>query len=267
MPTISVFTSMTNPDERKDPWRQALSCYEDLADDVITIGQDFPDEFKWDYFGEIFQDAFNHAKGDWVFRMDVDYFFHEKDIPNIKRLLKKYSTSPAIAFPQYQFFTPDRYQLKTKICLALNKKKFPEIKLNGGGDLVLPTLDNKLIEVSDVPNSRIPIYQYDSTFRTKKIIAEDRARFARAWYRQFGNYGNRGGETPELAFEAWFSMIKERYTKHTFKFKMKNHPKYICDDLYNLKQEEFGYSAFGLSEITKRPIINYLKGYKDKYLS
>ena len=62
-------------------------------------------------------------------------------------------------------------------------------------------------------------------------------------------------------------MIKERYTKHTFKFKMKNHPKYICDDLNNLKQEEFGYSAFGLSEITKRPIINYLKGYKDKYLS
>ena len=54
MPTISVFTSMTNPDERKDPWRQALSCYKDLADDVITIGQDFPDEFKWDYFGEIF---------------------------------------------------------------------------------------------------------------------------------------------------------------------------------------------------------------------
>ena len=182
-------------------------------------------------------------------------------------MLKKYSTSPAIAFPQYQFFTPDRYQLKTKICLALNKKKFPEIKLNGGGDLVLPTLDNKLIEVSDVPNSRIPIYQYDSTFRTKKIIAEDRARFARAWYRQFGNYGNRGGETPELAFEAWFSMIKRRYAKLLLEFKMKNHPKYICDDLNNLKQEEFGYSAFGLSEIAKRPIINYLKGYKDKYLS
>ena len=66
--------------------------------------------------------------------------------------LNKYSTSPAIAFPQYQIFTPDRYQLKTKICLALNKKEFPEIKLNGGGDLVLPTLNGKLIEVSDVPN-------------------------------------------------------------------------------------------------------------------
>ena len=96
MSTISIFTSMTNPDERKDPWEQALSCYQDLADDVITIGKDFPDEFKWDYFGEIFQDAFNHSKGDWVFRMDVDYFFHEKDIPNIKRLLKKYSTAPPL---------------------------------------------------------------------------------------------------------------------------------------------------------------------------
>ena len=267
MSTISIFTSMTNPDERKDPWEQALSCYQDLADDVITIGKDFPDEFKWDYFGEIFQDAFNHSKGDWVFRMDVDYFFHEKDIPNIKRLLKKYSTAPAIAFPQYQFFTPDRYQLKTKICLALNKKEFPEIKLNGGGDLVLPTLNGKLIEVSDVPNVKIPIYQYDSTFRTKEIIAKDRARFARAWERQFGNFGNRGGGTPELAFDAWFSMIKERYPKHTFKMKMSDHPKYMATELKKLKEGQFGFDAFGLKQNTKRPLINYLRGYKDKYFN
>ena len=57
--------------------------------------------------------AFNHAKGDWVLEWMLS-FFSRKDIPNIKRLLKKYSTSPAIAFPQYQFFTPDRYQLKQK---------------------------------------------------------------------------------------------------------------------------------------------------------
>ena len=80
MSTVTVFTSMTNPDERKDPWKQALNCYEDLADDINIIGQKFPEEFKWDYFGKIFQDAFNSSKGDWVFRMDVDYFFHEKNL-------------------------------------------------------------------------------------------------------------------------------------------------------------------------------------------
>ncbi len=267
MSTVTIFTSMTNPEERRDPWKQALNCYEDLADEVNIIGQNFPEEFKWDYFGKIFQNAFDSSKGDWIFRMDVDYFFHEKDIPKIKRYLTKYSTSPAIAFPQYQIFTPDRYQLKTKICLALNKKKFPEIKLNGGGDLVLPTLNGKLIKVPDVPNIKIPIYQYDSTFRTKEIIAKDRARFARAWERQFGNFGNRGGGTPELAFDAWFSMIKERYPKHTFKMKMSDHPKYMATELKKLKEGQFGFDAFGLKQNTKRPLINYLRGYKDKYFN
>ena len=52
----------------------------------------------------------------------------------------KYNDYPGVVFPQYQFFTPDRFQVKTRLCLALNKKKYPNIKLNGGGDLCLATL-------------------------------------------------------------------------------------------------------------------------------
>ena len=25
---ISIFTSMTNPEERQDPWKEAIQCYE-----------------------------------------------------------------------------------------------------------------------------------------------------------------------------------------------------------------------------------------------
>ena len=155
--------------------------------------------------------------------------------------------------------------MKTKICLALNKKKFPNIKLNGGGDLVLPTLNGELIKVSDVPNINIPIYQYESTFRTKDIISEDRARFARAWFRQFGDYGNRGGGTSDLAYDAWFLMIQDRYRKHTFKMKLDNHPVFIKNRLKTVRKDEFGYDAFGLKNLIKREFIYYLKGYKDKY--
>ena len=101
--------------------------------------------------------------------MDLDYFFHENDFIKIRNFLKKYSDMPAVAFPQYQFFTPDRYQLKTKICIAINKKMFPNIRLNGGGDLTLTHLNGNLIRVSDVPNINVPIYQYESTFKTKTI--------------------------------------------------------------------------------------------------
>ena len=62
-------------------------------------------------------------------------------------------------------------------------------------------------------------------------------------------------------------MIKERYPKHTFKMKMRDHPKYMAPELGKLKEGQFGFDAFGLKQNTKRPFINYLRGYKEKYLN
>ena len=46
MTTLTIFTSMTNPDARHDAWKEALDCYESLADEVIIVGKDWPNEFK-----------------------------------------------------------------------------------------------------------------------------------------------------------------------------------------------------------------------------
>ena len=122
---LSIFTTMTNPEERGDPWKEALDCYNSLADEVVVVGEEWPYEFKFDHIGKTFQEGFNKASGDWVIRMDLDYFFHENDFVKLKQILKKNIEYPSIAFPQYQFFTPDRFQVKTKLCIALNKKYFP----------------------------------------------------------------------------------------------------------------------------------------------
>jgi len=267
MNSISVFTSMTNPEERNDPWKEALNCYSDFSDELITVGESWPEEFEWDTIGKIFQEGYEKSSMDWVIRMDLDYFFHEKDKDKLRKSLFKYQDYPAVAFPQYQIFTPDRYQIKTRICLAFNKKKFPGIKLNGGGDLTLATLDGKLLDPRNIPNVNIPIYQYESSFRTKEIIAKDRARFARAWFKYFNNYGDRGGGTPEEAYVAWFRMISQRYEKHTFSLKENDHPKYIKDRILNVKDNQFAHNAFGLKDVTSRPIVNYLKGYREKYIN
>ena len=65
--------------------------------------------------------------------------------------------------------------------------------------------------------TKVPIWNYDTVFRTKELIGHDRARYARAWKREFGDIGDRGGETPEEAFIAWYEMIKKRYKKHIHK--------------------------------------------------
>jgi hypothetical protein len=264
---VNIFTTMTDPEKRRDPWREALNCYQDFADEVTVVGQDWPYEFNFKIIGQYFQEGFDKSNCDWAFRMDIDYFLHEKNFKNIYKQLDKYSSFPAIVFPQYQFFTSDRYQIKTKLAIALNKKKFPQIKFNGGGDLCLPTLENKLLDIKKLPNLNIPIFQYDSMFRTKEIISEDRARFARGWKRTFGDYGDRGGPTPEEAFESWFNMIEEKYKFHTHKINIKNHPKYIKNRLLNLSPEMFGHTAFELQTKSKRPMVNYIKGYKEKYLN
>jgi len=245
---LSICTSYTDPESRMDPWREAINCYQELADEVVSSGEDWPYEFSWEYIGKVFNESFQKATGDWVIRMDLDYFFHEKDFVKLRKFLEKNFNKPAVAFPKNQFFTPERYSVKSHIVLAYNKKFFPEIKLNGGEDLCLPTLNGIEIKPSDVPTAKIKLWNYDCMFKTKDVIKEDRARFARAWYRHFKDWGFEDGENPEIAFHTWFSMVEDRYKNHNKKIKIEKHPKFILNKIKNLDESQFGYSAFGLKE-------------------
>ena len=86
---LSISTSYTNPEERMDPWREALTCYNDLADEVVRSGENWPYEFSWDYIGKVFNESYEKATGDWVIRMDLDYFFHENDFEKIRSRLEE----------------------------------------------------------------------------------------------------------------------------------------------------------------------------------
>ena len=265
---LSIVTSMTNPEERGDPWKEALNCFEDFADEVIIKGNDWPYEFKWDHIGKTFESGIKEASGDWVVMMSLDYFFHEKYKKKLQNALLKYQDAPAVAFPQYQFFTPNYYNVKTRIALALNKKLYKDrLGYTGGSDLCLASLDGKTIDIRAIPNVNIPIFQYDFCFKSKNMIADDRARFARAWFREFNNYEGRGGPNPQEAYEAWFQNIKTKYSTHTHKMKIINHPIYIQHKLNGLSPEQFGFDIFGLKSTAYKPPINFLKGLKEKHLN
>ena len=263
---LSIFTSMTNPEDRNDPWKEAMECYEDFADEVVVVGKTWPYEFTFEDIGEVFQEGFNKSSGDWVVLMDVDTFFHEKDKERIKNALKKYENYPSVAFPKFQFFHPERFNFKSKMCIALNKKNFPNIKFNGGPDLCQPTVENKLIMPDSAPYEKIVIWNYEAMFRTKEIIGKDRARFARAWFNSFGDYGERGGPTEEEAFEAWFEMIEERYSYHYLKMNIDKHPKYIKNRLKNIPDNQFGNSLFGLVHKNKNVNLSKLKQAYKNYI-
>ena len=263
---LTIYTHYTDPESRNDPWKEALKCFEEIADELIIVGQDWPDSFSWDYIGKVFQEGFEKSTGDWVINMPIDNLFHEKDLVYIKNFIFQNKEQPAIAFPKRKFFTPDRFEIKTRDVLAMNKKDYPNIKLNGGGDLCLPTLNGIEIKAKDVPNAKAALWNYDTVFRTKEIIMKDRKRFANAWFDYFGTWDDRGGPSEEEAFDAWFKMVQDRYKYHIYKTKISDHPSYIQEKLLNLKENQFGYDGFGLKKNTKRELKHYFESYKKLFL-
>ena len=264
---ISVITSYTNPEERMDPWKEALECYENFADEVVVTGQNLKDEFEFSDIGLMFQEGFDKAGGDWVVKMDIDTFLHEKDFNKLYSAMKKFSEYPAISLRKFQFFTPERYHMKSRMAMVVNKKKFKNIKFNGGGDGCDPTLNGILLNEKNVPVSLVPFWNYDSVFKTKEIIAKDRARFARAWKRTYGNYGDRGGPESETAFNSWINMIEERYKKHIFNMPFDNHPSFIKEKLLKLNDHQFGNDLFGIDKSIKRSFKDYLSAINEMYIN
>ena len=128
----------------------------------------------------------------------------------------------------------------------------------------MPTLNGKEILPNEVPISKVFLWNYDSMFKTKEIISEDRARFARAWFRYFGDWGKNEGDNPEKAFETWFDMIQGRYKNHKKLMDIDNHPKYIKKKIENLSEEQFGFDAFGLKEKMHQGKIKKVKELSNK---
>ena len=142
---ISIFTSYTNPEKRMDPWVESLQCYREFADEVVVVGEDWEYEFSFDHIGKTFQQGFEESSGDWVIKMDIDTVFHENDFDKLRSYLYKYKDVPGLCLTKKQIFTPERFHTKARMCFVLNKKKFPNLLLNGGGDLCDPTLNGQLL--------------------------------------------------------------------------------------------------------------------------
>lgn len=265
---ISIFTTVSDPQKRGDCWKEAIKCYSELADEVIVVSggsenwakieeigsnvkcifSDWPQEFSWEFIGQQFQRGYKACRGDWVIHMDIDFFFHEKDFGKIRQALKDYPDSPAVSFYKWQFILPDRYNLKSRLALAVNRKKFGNrIKFNGGGDLCQPTLDDKDISLDETPQSGVKFYNYEKLKKRVPQIADDVGRMDRAYNLHFGKYMYGDGDDLS-AFDGWLYMATGRLGKPQAFIKLEDHPKYIQKVINNLKPDQWGYGGFGLTE-------------------
>ena len=54
MHTISIVTTMINFDLRNN-LEEVLACYEEFADEIVIVGNDWPYEFTWIYTAKLFK--------------------------------------------------------------------------------------------------------------------------------------------------------------------------------------------------------------------
>lgn len=245
---LSIFTTVTRPDVRGDNYDDAIKCYDDLADELVIIDGHgtWPYEFSWEIIGEHFQRGYEACTGDWVIHADLDFIFHERDFSTIRQAMEDNLDAPALSFWKYQFILPDRYNLKSRLVLAINRKKYGDrIRFDSGGDLCQPSLDGKQIKTDEVPEARIPFYNYEKLTKTKEQIIDDIGRMERAYHRRFDHwlYSKDGSE--KSAYQGWLRMAHGRFNKPQQHIKLEDHPKYVQETIKNLTSDQWGYSGFG----------------------
>lgn len=261
---LSIFTTATNPAQRGDTYNEALACYKDFADEVVVVngGQQitnhlniryvnrtWPIEFSWPFIGEQFQRGYKACTGDWCIRLDLDMLIHEQDFDAIREACANNNDQPAFSMLKRQFILPDRFNLKSRLVVAVNKGKFGErIRFDSGGDLCQPSLDGQYIVPGTVPDVTIPIWNHEKLLKTKEQIAEDQGRMERAWFRHFGEYQMRSDGTNESAYNKWCDAQEGKFNKPQEMVPLSDHPIFIQETIKKLKPENFGYNGFGLIE-------------------
>lgn len=255
MKLLSIFTTITNPIERGDLYNEAMECYNQLADEVIVIdGKDtWPKEFSWPLIGQHFQKGYEACTGDWVIHADLDFIFHERSFEQIRKVLEQNNDSPALTFYKWQFILPDRYTLKSRLTLAVNKAKYGDrIRFDSGGDLCQPSLDGEYLNPDYLTESKINFYNYEKILKTKEQIAEDSGRMDRAYFRHFNKYQMGSDGSNESAYLAWLKMTVGRfYAREQKQISLDEHPKCMQETIKLLKPEQFGYNGHNNLEVNK----------------
>lgn len=210
------------------------------------VGFEWPYEFSWERIGNQFQHGYEVASGDWVIHADLDFIFHEKDRANLYRVLEANPNTPALSFYKFQFLLPDRFTLKSRLVLAVNKKKFGKrIKFDHGGDLCQPSLDGQELSPESVPEAGVGFYNYEKILKTEAMVKEDVGRMARAWQAYFGRY-TLGGPSDEHAYSEWLKMQVGRFNARSHEsIPLDAHPRVMQRVIANLTPDQFGYNGFG----------------------
>ena len=149
------------------------------SDKVRIVENEWRDDFKWE--GEIFSHltniAMSECKGDWAFSLQADEVIHEKDLPEIKRLVEECDKDPLVKaislrfihfYGDYQTYNPYSHR---KACRIIRNDG--EVKSIGDGvAFALRGAPRRILEgpKEHYVKSNVRIYHYTSVKDPAKLV-------------------------------------------------------------------------------------------------
>lgn len=231
--TLSIHTTVTDPEQRQYPWREAIASYCDLADEVIVIdGSKSDDVSRWCLefetennieLGKIrvmklpwperytqkefpihLNAGLNACTMDWALKMDIDHIIHEKSITRWRQTLDMNADKDFLTFGKLTVIDRFSATLKSKLPFLLNRKLRPEVQYGIDSAEVYNDWSWPVI-----PNG---YYQGDQRIPIGTALEEDASRYIRQEIWNYDYFFRTKGVSKYL-----FARAAEGYWKQTGK--------------------------------------------------
>ncbi len=280
---LSILTTISDPVSRQDQFLEALQCYRTLADEVIVVNggkpvlfspaypnlkvvdMEWPKDWNWVELPKHLNFGKSHCTGDWIIKFDIDQIVHEKDFEKLITEIKRLPPECLVASMQKMSLvcggkyyqkggTPIIFRNTDSLMFGKNRSKKTDMC-----DVVFVGDDIKAFEVNTLTNGEsydlptgygtyiyktgVEFWNYDYFFKTEEFTRKEFWRFSQAYHRYFKEWSF--GSSPEEAFKVFLGMMKGRYNKAPYTYKLEDHPEFIREAVKNLKPEQFGYNGWG----------------------
>lgn len=278
--TLGIHTTVTNPEQDKFAWREAIQNYLDLADQVIVVDGCSTDgtweelqewskkesslkivqlpwpreQWHWSELPKHLNAGLRHLQTDWRLKLDIDCLIHEKDFVTLRyALTKKANSFLAASLQKSVILNRESYYRKCDVPFCLNftgTVVYGIAKDNPQTDWCYPILwDGKTIDMYNVPIGQE--LKVDMCYRTGidvwdydyffRTKEETKERFWKFAQSWYESHDASWGTTKEEAWQVFIQQGKSRLQKQTLPLSIQSHPQCIQTRLQQMTEDMYGY--------------------------
>ena len=232
------------------------------------VNLEWPYEWNWLEYPKHLNEGLKHCTGDWILRLDIDQFVHEKDFEKIREELSKCPQDcEATTFQKMSFAYGKKYYQKGGQPIAFRNRQGIEIgkcieratdlcfAVRRTGEIInYKKVDGKETDeiLYELPighdlktyKTGIEYWNYDYFFKTKEFTRKEFWRMSRAYHAFFNSW--EFGYDEEASFQVFLDMLKGRYNRSPYEYTLETHSKYIQKAILELKPEQFGFNGWGI---------------------